>query len=328
MMKEDVKIRTKAYWGKKASRNLLRTFNCPASTIQTVQDMISAQDDTLLKASAALAGGVGACGSTCGVVIGGAMSLALMHDTTLADNGPAGQIGLLSIVGDYVDWFRNQYGTTSCREKAGVDFWTLSGFLRYLIPPDRFLGCLAHINGAVQYLHDRKGHDLPKPKGDAGEDIFTPSYCARTVLEEVRKRTNVGNPHLERVAVVFDGGVGLRGGACGALVGAVMAISALMWINLRDASWLQAYRDMLLGLHTLRAGELDKPDDPYAVIGRIVTRFKSEVGSIDCSSITGKVFADYASFQAHMEASDGCSRMIELAIDEATSAVEQYRRAH
>lgn len=325
-MKEDPNRRTKQYWGRTASRNLVRTFNCSESTLQTAQDMISKWDDTLLKASITLAGGMVASGSTCGVVIGGALSLALTYDEAIIDNGPAAEVGLLSVVGEYVDWFRDQYGTTFCRESAGVDFWTLSGFLRYLMPPDRFLGCLSHISGAMQYLHDRQGRDLPMAKCDVGEETCCPRHCARTVLEEVRKRTNVGDPLLERVSVVFDGGVGLRGGACGALVGAIMPIGALMCINLRDASWLQAYRDMLLGLHTLRAGQMDRPDDPYAVAGRIVTRFKSEAGSLDCSSITGKAFADWASFQTHIHSSDKCLRLIELSIDETTSAIERYHR--
>jgi hypothetical protein len=289
--------------------------------------MISVRDDTLIKASTILAGGMAASGSTCGVVVGGAMSLALMHDEALVENGLAAEIGLLSAVGDYVDWFKDEYGTTFCRERSGVDFWTMSGFVRYLMPPDRFIGCLSHINGAMQYLYDRQDDDLPAVDGDIAEEASPPSHCARTVLEEVRRRTNVGDPLLERGSVVFDGGVGLRGGACGALVGAIMPIAALMWINLRDASWLQAYRDMLLGLHTLRGGKMDKPDDPYAAGGRIVTRFKSEAGSLECSAITGEAFADWPSFQAHMGSSVTCSRLIELSIDEATSAIDRYRGA-
>jgi hypothetical protein len=326
-MKGNANRRAKEYWGRKASRNLLRTFNCSEATLQVAQDMMSRRDDTLIKASAALAGGVVARGSTCGVVVGGAMSLALMHDQALLDYGLAAEIGLLAVVGDYVDWFRSEYGTTLCRERAGVDFWTLSGFLRYLIPPERLLGCLSHINSAMQYLYDRQGHDLPAAQGRAAEKSASPSHCARTVLEEVRKRTSIGDPLMERVSVVFDGGVGLRGGACGALVGAIMPISALMMIDLRDASWLQAYGDMLLGLHTLRAGEMDKPDDPYAAGGTILKRFESEAESIECSAITGKSFSDWEGFQMHMQSSEVCSRLIEVAIDETVSAIDRYQKA-
>ena len=326
-MKGDAKRRTKRSWGRKASHNLLRTFNCSESTVQVAQDMISKRDDTLIKASTILAGGMVASGSTCGVVVGGAMSLALVYDKALVENGLAAEIGLLSVVGDYVDWFRDEYGTTFCRERAGVDFWTLLGFLRYLMPPDRLLRCLSHISGALQYLYDKQSHDLPVAKGDIAKEISSPSHCARTVLEEVRRRTNVGDPLLERGSVVFDGGVGLRGGACGALVGALLPIGALTCIDLREASWLQAYRDMLFGLHTLRRRKMDKPDDPYAVGGRIVTRFKSEAGSLECSAITGGAFADWASFQTHMHSSAICSRLIELSIDEATSAISWYQGA-
>ena len=88
-MENSTQARSKRYWGRKASRNLLRTFNCPGSTLQVAQDMQSARDDTLLESSAAMAGGMVASGSTCGVVIGGAISLALMHDEALRQDGPA-----------------------------------------------------------------------------------------------------------------------------------------------------------------------------------------------------------------------------------------------
>jgi hypothetical protein len=72
---------------------------------------------------------------------------------------------------------------------------------------------------------------------------------------------------------------------------------------------------------------MEKPDDPYAVGGRIVTQFKSEAGSLECSAITGKAFADWASFQTHVHSSDICSRLIGLSIDEATSAIDRYHGA-
>jgi hypothetical protein len=42
--------------------------------------MIGRREDRLLQASAGLEGGIVASGSTCGVVSGGALGLALMHD--------------------------------------------------------------------------------------------------------------------------------------------------------------------------------------------------------------------------------------------------------
>lgn len=106
-----------------------------------------------------------------------------------------------------------------------------------------------------------------------------------------------------------------------------MPIGALMMMDLRDASLPQAYQDMLLGLHKLRAGRLDKPDDSYAVGGRIVTRFKSEAGALECCAITGKSFSDWKAFQTHMHSSEVCSRLTEVAIHEAVSAIDRYRRS-
>jgi hypothetical protein len=327
-MRRTAKNRSKRYWGVKADLCLFSTWNCAEATVQTAQDMISKQEDVLIKASAGLEGGIVSRGSTCGVVSGGALSLALMHREDLLGGGVEAEIGLLSAVGDYVNWFSERYGTTACRERSGVDLWTLQGFIRYMIPPDRMFRCLSHTSGAMQYLYDMQGYDLPMVESVSMGSNTHPIHCAQSVLEEVRKRTGIGDPLLEKVSTVLDGGVGLQGGACGALAGAVMAINVPMGINLRDASVLQAMIAFFSGHKHLRSTDMNKTDDPYAVGKRIVERFTEDAKSIDCSAITGEDFSGWASFHRHMSSSDTCRRLLDLCISEATSAIEQYERAH
>jgi hypothetical protein len=331
-MVSGINNRSKKYWGRKASYCLFCTWNCSEATVQTTQDMLSRQDDVLIMASAGLEGGVVSSGSTCGVVSGGALSLALMHDGELVRDGFEAEVGLQSIVADYVNWFQGKYGTTKCRERSGVNLWTLGGLIRYLIPPDAILRCLSHINGAMQYLFEKQGNKLPNGTAVSGVStgagtITNPIHCAQRVLERVRERTGVGDPLLERASVAFDGGIGLHGGACGALAGAVMAVNIPMGINLRDASIIEAIRAFFSGEKFLRNDNPTKIDEPYDVGKRIVMQFREAARSIDCSTITGERFLDYASFQRHMSSSDVCHRLIDLSVDEAVFAIKEYQRS-
>lgn len=317
-------VRGRNAWGRRAQANLFLKFNCPEATMQTCQDMIGRQEDTLLQAVSGLLGGVVCRGSTCGVVSGGALGLALMHEEALRKDGPEAEVGLISMAGDYVRWFGETYGTILCRERSGVDFWSLGGLLRYLLPGDRMLRCLAHGSGAMKYLHDRQNQSLTPVDLDQQEKEAKPIHCAQAVLEAVRTSTAVGDPLLERLSIVLDGGVGLQGGACGALAAAVLAINILVGMDLRRASPLQAYAAFLTGTRYLRTDRPTEERDPYDVGKTIVLRFEKEAGSIDCRTITGQEFSDWVSFQSHMNSSEKCRNLIALSIREAISAIERH----
>jgi hypothetical protein len=327
IMRDSVVSGSRGYWGWRGSTCLFCNWNCAEATVQTTQDMISRQEDALIKASSGLEGGVVSAGSTCGVVSGGALSLALMHDEELREGGLDAEVALLSVVGDYVDWFSKRYGSAACRERSGVDFATFGGLIRYFLPPDPVLRCLWHINGAMRYLYDSESRDLPVTENSTRPDDSHPIHCAQEVLRGVRERTGVGDPLLERLSVVLDGGVGLRGGACGALAGAIMAVNIPMGINLRDASIIPSAIAFFAGQGYVRSDNADKIDEPYAAGNRIARGFRAEAGSTDCSDITGVAFSDWTSFQHHVASSETCHRLIDLSVGEAASAIEQYQRA-
>ncbi len=71
-----------------------------------------------------------------------------------------------------------------------------------------------------------------------------PIHCAQQVLNGIKEQTGIGDNLLEQLAFVFDGGIGLQGGACGALAGAIMGVNLLMGMNVRDMTYseiLQAF---------------------------------------------------------------------------------------
>jgi hypothetical protein len=281
--------------------------------------MTSKKDDVLLKAGTGLEGGVVASGSTCGVVTGGALDLALMYDGELKAKGACAEVALLSLAGEYVRWFEQNYKTSLCRERTGVDFYTLGGQLRYLIP-DKVVRCLSHIRGAVLNLHNTVSSRHLVSDSDSHPHAI---HCARDVLLGIRERTGTGYPLLERISVVFDGGLGFQGGICCALAGAVMGINLLLGFDIRQMNYLQTLDVFLFGHLDLLKKKPANKKESFAVGKEIVKRFKDSSGGLECRDITGRSFAGWNDFQEYMCTSEKCQGLMKLMIEEATHVIQR-----
>ena len=322
-MTKSINNKEKGYWGRRASLYLIKDFNCALASMEVFQNMISRREDPVLKACTGLEGGVVASGSTCGVVTGGALGLALMHDNVLQERGVAAEAGVMSLVGEYFRWFEESFGSSFCRERSGVDFYTTFGQLRYFLPGDRVGKCLWHLRGAMRHLYACQEKELPGMDVKPKEIQHEPIHCAQAVLRGVKDRTGMSDPLLERLSFIFDGGVGLQGGVCGALAGAVMGINLLLGMNIRDTSYFQTAKAFTIGHINLL---LDKPigkPEAFAVGKNIVQRFREEAGAMECRAITEKAFSDWNDFQDHISSSDKCSELIELATNEASAAIKR-----
>ena len=292
------------------------------ASLEVFQDMIGRREDLLLKAFTGLEGGLVASGSTCGVVTGGALGLALMHEDVLQDRGTAAEAEVMSLVGEYVRWFEESFGTSSCRERTGINFYTAMGQIRYFFPGDRIGKCFWHIRGAVRHLYTYQGKELPEMDGQPYDIEGEPIHCAQAVLRGVKDRTGIGDPLLERLSFIFDGGVGYQGGVCGAIAGAVMGINLLLGMNIRDAKYSQTIKAFVVGHKNLLLDKSIGEPEPFGVGKNIVQRFREEAGATECCKITEKEFSDSADFQRHMSSSDKCAGLIELATTEASNAIE------
>jgi len=285
--------------------------------------MIGRREDRVLKAFTGLEGGIVASGSTCGVLTGGALGLALMHDNVLQERGIAAEAGVISLIGEYVRWFEQSFGSSFCRKRSGVDFYTTLGQLRYFLPGDRVGRCLWHIRGAMRHLNTYQEKGLSGMDMELKEMQREPIHCAQAVLRGIKNRTGIGDPLLERLSFIFDGGVGFQGGVCGALAGAVMGINLLLGMNIRDTSYFQTLRAFTVGhINLLIDKPIGKPE-PFGIGKNIVKRFREEVGATECQTITEKVFSGWNDFQGHISSSDKCTRLIELATTEASDAIQR-----
>jgi len=286
--------------------------------------MIGRREDRVLKAFTGLEGGLVASGSTCGVVTGGALGLALAHDNELQERGVAAEAGVLSLVGEYFRWFEENFGSSLCRERSGVDFYKTFGQLRYFFPGDKVGKCLWHIRGAIRHLYTYTKKDLPtfdaEPEKIQGEQM----HCAQAVLRGIRDRTGIGDSLLERLSFVFDGGVGLQGGVCGALAGAVMGINLVLGMDIRDTSYSATLKSFVVGhINLLLDNAIGKPE-PFAVGKSVLQRFREEAGATECLAITEKASSDWDDFQEHMSTSEKCTRLIEIATSEASNAIRRF----
>lgn len=278
----------------------------------------------MLKPITGLLGGVAACGSTCGVLTGGAFGIALMHDDMLKEQGAAAEAGVMTLVGEYIRWFESAFGASLCRERTGADFYTPRGQLRHFLPGDKVAKCLWHMRGAMRHLHDYPEKGLPLPDEIPKEMHGEPVHCAQAVLKGIRHRTGIGDDLVERLSFIFDGGVGFQGGVCGALAGAILGINLLLSADIRKISYSEAVKKFAVGhINLLTEKPIGKPE-PFRIGKTIVEKFRREAGAIECRSITEKQFSGWNDFQQHISSSGKCAGLIEFAAAEASDAIHGF----
>jgi C_GCAxxG_C_C family probable redox protein len=90
-------------------------------------------------------------------------------------------------------------------------------------------------------------------------------FCAESVVAELALRLGVESDLLPAIATGFCGGVSRRGGMCGAVSGAVMAIS----------------------LVNGRRSAADSREAAYAAVQSLVDGFVKEFGSVNCPELLG-----------------------------------------
>ena len=290
-----------------------------------MQDAFHEKDDIVLMAATGLEGGCVANGSTCGIASGGALGIALMNDHHLKNNGNGAEAAVLKSVGNYMDWFHHTYSTTQCRERNKVDFHSVSGQLKYFLSARKIIRCMLMAGGALNYLtlnHSNRlsGNDIK------GHDGCTPScHCAQEVLSIVREKTGVGNDRLERLSIVFDGGIGLKGGLCGAVAGSLLAMNLIHGFNLRHMGYTSNVKKFFIGHINLIKKKPGKSIDSFSIGKEMVNQFKKTAGSIECSQITGQHFSSIETFNKYIEASETCKNLIRLSADIAARAIENNR---
>ncbi len=280
---------------KTVKKMLFKTLNCCEAQVITLQRINNAPNDELLKSLAGLAGGVNNHGSTCGVLFGVAINMA----SKLAKDKPQwelfDEVTLLYAVRDYVGWFQKIFDSTLCRDRTGLDLKSKKGKIG-LLSPKKAKGCIKQSVLSMDYFLKHESQKI-------FETEFSKCgtrHCARELLEKTRKSHGVGNQYLEQISVIFDGGLGLSGNTCGALIAGLLALGLKyrQSYNYHVAAKLRNYFKSFPPEFTKRADLLIK-------------NFENKFGSLECKQILGQEFRDWCDFQ-EKRSSKKCEEVLDF----------------
>jgi len=263
-----------------------------------------------LKAACPLAGGATDEGSTCGVVSGGCLSIALEHLGDMVDGDAGKGEALYDRMREYTSWFEKRFGSTLCRERFGEDLDTMSvtGLIK----------CEVHTGKAASHLVKLIERPLEEGGEVAGIDKRLSEgggYCAAEVMRGIREATGWGSLYLERLSVAFDGGIGLSGGLCGALAGALMPIGLIWGLQPRAAGLIETMQFTGRGLKDLQSN----PRRPgmWTVGDPFVKEFRNKFGSLECKDIVGFSFQSGKELAEFVPGSDICLEIKDWCRDQA-----------
>lgn len=259
-------------------------------------------DRDLIKAACPLAGGGVNQGSTCGVVTGACLGLVLAASGDAGPEDPGRTAALYERLRDFTAWFRGGFGSTLCRERIGVDLAN-PRLVDNLLMGRMLTRCMSHIGPAAEYLATHAAAPLTA-RETAGARA---GYCAEPVLEAIRERTGHADEGLERVSMALDGGIGLSGGLCGALAGAILALGSSMGYDPREIGLLSTLSATAASQskRKIRARE-----DVWGIGITMARAFRREFGSLECRDISGRAFAGVDDLADCVGTSEVCARAI------------------
>jgi len=281
-LKRDI-LKSSTY-SRQSKKLLFTTFNCAKSQLIPLQTLQEIQNDDLVMALTGLAGGILNNGSTCGVVIGGATSSAVIRDKELAGQWKLDdKIQLLNEIRADVTWFENYFGTSLCRERADLNYQRIT--VLGLLNPQKVKGCVARSGASMEYFLKKFDSTKKIQNKPPHNNPQTAEHCAQKILKEIRNETEIGNEKLERISVALDGGIGLSGGGCGALSGALMALGLRYALDPKNTE-----PDKLRNIYKSMDSEF------FTMAKILVSQFIKEFEYFECSRITGVKFKDWNEF--------------------------------
>jgi|GEM_PF-927949 len=273
---------------KKSQKLLFTTFNCAKSQVIPLMALHGMEDEQLIMALTGLAGGMVNNGSTCGVVIGSGISLAMIRDKQLDGNWTEQDVlRILQEINEHVLWFEGKYGTSLCRERPELAHEKIT--VLGLLNPIKAKGCVNRASASMERLSQPKPEvEIQNyPKEEIREVVWC-DHCAAKVLAQIRTETGIGSHFLERVSIALDGGIGLNGGGCGALAGGIMALGLAFALDTNQFDPTQL-RNVFRSLDA----------EFFRKAIQLTDGFINQFQFLECSSLTGKNFADWGEFKAY-----------------------------
>jgi C_GCAxxG_C_C family probable redox protein len=121
-------------------------------------------------------------------------------------------------------------------------------------------------------------------------------FCAESVLLAIAESQGIESDLIPRIATGFCSGISRTGGMCGAVSGAIMGIN----------------------LVTGRNSPAESLEANYALIQKLISRFESQYGSINCLQLLGcdlatkagqRYFTENHLMESCLQYAEGATRM-------------------
>jgi len=289
---------------KKSKILLFKTLNCCECQIVPIQAHYDIANTNLVKSVTGLAGGINNSGSTCGAIFGGALNLAIMHRAASQSWDISNEIHLIHDIQKFVRLFEQEFGSSLCRERTGLDLKKLSGKIGLLIPsiakgcvkqiPSIAKGCVKQTAWTMNYISKSK-------ISSSDESINSIDHCSSSIFDEIENRTSFSDPYLKQLSTGLSGGIGLSGGGCAALSAGIMLLG------------------LKLGNKDLEDGKKRNPlrySPPKFVkyANKLIKLFKGKFGSLECRDITNTIFKDIENFNEY-RSQDHCNEINKFIIE-------------
>jgi len=308
-----------------AGMRLVTYLNCSQATLNTLRRYLKVPDGEVLLFASPLEGGGAGSGSTCGVVSGGCLAIALGHLGDLLEPEQGKGESLYQRLKEYTDWFKDHFGSTLCRERTGLDLGRATGLARYLLEGRFLTRCARAAAVAVPRLVRMVEEPLAGSGqvGELDERLFREGgLCGSGVLAEARRRFGLGSVTLERLSLALDGGMGLSGGLCGALAAALGCLGLVLG-NDPERGVLGNLAFFTRGHYHLYLGK--EADEQWSRGSRLVEDFREEFGSLECAALTGREFSSGNELVQYLENSATCDRIRQWCADRTVEVLEDLR---
>jgi hypothetical protein len=232
------------------------------------------------RASAPLAGGIVSNGYQCGQLWGAALA-AGARSYRLNGAGAIGQAAAIAASQRVVVAFRTQNSHTDCFDLTGMDAKATK--LRMVLRLAAKGGPAFCLHMAARYAPVAlREIDVSLSQHDGATALPAPVGCAALLAQ----RMGASDLHTT-MAAGLAGGIGLCGGACGAL-------GAAIWLG---------------RLHGLKAGAPTPPFKSPAALALVERFLKCTNYEFECSRIVGRTFEGVGDHAAHVCAG-GCARLL------------------
>ncbi|MGQ9475074.1 MAG: C-GCAxxG-C-C family protein [Actinomycetota bacterium] len=147
-----------------------------------------------------------------------------------------------------------------------------------------------------------------------GMGFLALGVCAAPVLRRIREEIGRGNHFLEDISIALDGGVGLSGGLCGALAGALLSLGEVWGIDPQEEGLLGTLGFFVQGHLNLYAGKGKR--GLWAMGNPLVRGFRRRFGSLECHELTGREFASRVELEKYVKESEVCREIMDWCVKE------------